>query len=73
MLRDLGISEARLQNSLIEVWNKTDLLPSDIVTDRQAELVPDNLSHKGDDDISGTAARLQFEVQLVMPSVPCPL
>lgn len=28
VLRDLGISESRLQNGLVEVWNKTDLLPS---------------------------------------------
>ena len=27
VLRDLGISESRLQNGLVEVWNKTDLLP----------------------------------------------
>lgn len=39
VLRDLGISEARLQNSLVEVWNKTDLLPPDTaVMDRQAEI-----------------------------------
>lgn len=28
MLRDLGISEAKLQNALLEVWNKQDLMQS---------------------------------------------
>ena len=28
VLRELGISEARLQNGLVEVWNKTDLIPA---------------------------------------------
>ncbi len=40
VLRDLGISEARLQNGLVEVWNKTDLLPSEPPTDSHAQLQP---------------------------------
>lgn len=55
VLRDLGISEARLQNSLVEVWNKTDLLQSDTaaaaVTGRQAE---SGLSQKDDGITLGT-------------------
>ena len=37
VLRDLGISEARLQTGLIEVWNKTDLLPSQSASDPEAQ------------------------------------
>lgn len=55
VLRDLGISEARLQNSLIEVWNKTDLLPSDnaeaAVPGRQAKI---GQSQKGGGNTLGT-------------------
>ncbi|KAL0050946.1 hypothetical protein WJX82_010817 [Trebouxia sp. C0006] len=40
VLRDLGISEARLQNGLVEVWNKTDLLPSAPPADSHAQLQP---------------------------------
>lgn len=58
MLRDLGISETRLQNSLVEVWNKADLLPSDppatVATDSQAQL---GLSQQGDDNTLGIDSR----------------
>ncbi|DBA79692.1 TPA: hypothetical protein ACH3X1_008363 [Trebouxia sp. C0004] len=40
VLRDLGISEARLQNGLVEVWNKTDLLPSAPPADSHVQLQP---------------------------------
>lgn len=56
MLRDLGISEARLQNSLVEVWNKTDLLPPCLaaaaVTDTDTAAAAEKLGPT-DDDIPG--------------------
>ena len=54
VLRDLGISETRLHNNLVEVWNKADLLPSDPpaadAADRQAQL---GLSQQGSDNTPG--------------------
>ena len=38
VLRDLGISETRLQNGLVEVWNKTDLLSSEPTPEAPAQL-----------------------------------
>lgn len=38
VLRDLGISETRLQNGLVEVWNKTDLLSSESIPEAPAQL-----------------------------------
>ena len=58
VLRDLGISEARLQNSLVEVWNKTDLLPPHVdaaaVTGRHTAAVAGQRS-QSDDDTPGTS------------------
>ncbi|KAL3161798.1 hypothetical protein ABBQ38_008890 [Trebouxia sp. C0009 RCD-2024] len=53
VLRDLGISEARLQNSLVEVWNKTDLLPPCLaaaaVTDTDTAAAAEKLGPTDDD------------------------
>lgn len=47
VLRDLGISEARLKNSMLEVWNKTDLLPSEAVPGVEAEAPTASTSTEG--------------------------
>ncbi|KAL3161447.1 hypothetical protein ABBQ32_010332 [Trebouxia sp. C0010 RCD-2024] len=58
VLRDLGISEARLQNSLVEVWNKTDLLPPRLVaaavTSRHTAAAAEKLGQSDDDSPDGT-------------------
>lgn len=59
VLRDLGISEARLQNGLVEVWNKTDLLPSAPPTDSHAQLQPTcQASHEP----ASTGAKQDYEM-----------
>lgn len=66
MLGDLGISEARLQNSLVEVWNKADLLPSHAVAagvlDGQTGAAAEKLSQSDDDTPGMDWSRYQDEV-----------
>ena len=57
VLRDLGISEARLQNSLLEVWNKTDLLPSGDSAALEAEAL--TASTNADDHSTGAYSATQ--------------
>jgi len=58
-LRDLGISETRLQNGLVEVWNKIDLLPSAPPADPNAQLPP--ISEASDEPAS-TGAKQDYEM-----------
>ena len=48
VLRDLGISESRLQNGLVEVWNKTDLLPSEPLQEASHAQLP--MTHQASAD-----------------------
>jgi hypothetical protein len=59
VLRDLGISEARLQNGLVEVWNKTDLLPSAPPADSHAQLQPTCEAAR---EPASTGAELDYEM-----------
>ena len=73
VLRDLGISEARLQNNLVEVWNKTDLLPPHVdaaaVTGRHTAAVAGQRS-QSNDDTPGTQHD-QYGVQVGPVTWPC--
>jgi len=59
VLRDLGISETRLQNGLVEVWNKTDLLPSQPPADSHAQL---QSTCEASDEPASTGAKQDYEM-----------
>ena len=59
VLRDLGISETRLQNGLVEVWNKTDLLPSAPPADSHLQLPP---TCEASDEPASTGAKQGYDM-----------